>query len=182
MGPADTNQNPHALTVQEGMNRAVRKAVVVAQFTRPADTNAYAISDTVCNSTSAPVIMTFQAYYEFEITTALTVDPTAGAIYSGVTASDTFLVVSTNLSSHLGIITCIRTGGTADFPKYMGGKISGTLTNVSGTGDASIVFFNQHGGNLPNYFSNGAMGYITNAILRKRYCYGYECILLSLSL
>lgn len=28
-------------------------------FTRPADTNAYAAGDVVCNSTSAPVIMTF---------------------------------------------------------------------------------------------------------------------------
>jgi len=33
--------------------------IIEATFTRPADTTAYADGDTVCNSTSAPTIMTF---------------------------------------------------------------------------------------------------------------------------
>lgn len=35
--------------------------VVTTSFTRPNDTNTYAIGDVVCNSTSAPVVMTFDA-------------------------------------------------------------------------------------------------------------------------
>jgi len=36
-----------------------RSRVISASFTRPADTNAYAAGDVVCNSTSAPAVMQF---------------------------------------------------------------------------------------------------------------------------
>lgn len=38
---------------------ALQPKSVVANFTRPADTTAYAVGDVVCNSTSAPTVLTF---------------------------------------------------------------------------------------------------------------------------
>lgn len=43
-----------------------KTAIAEASFTRPADTTAYAAGDQVCNSTSAPTIMTFSGVTSFD--------------------------------------------------------------------------------------------------------------------
>lgn len=62
----------------------------------------------------------------------MTVDQTAGAVYSN--NGSNYQVVSTSLSAHAGTITCKKISGNArQLP-------SGTLTKVSGTGDASVTY------------------------------------------
>lgn len=48
----------HNLTTEEALNAMLMTDVISTSFTRPNDTTAYAISDVVCNSTSAPAVMT----------------------------------------------------------------------------------------------------------------------------
>jgi hypothetical protein len=43
-----------------------KTTIVEANFTRPSDTTAYAAGDQVCNSTTAPTIMTFSGCTSFE--------------------------------------------------------------------------------------------------------------------
>ena len=49
--------------------------VVTAQFVRPADTTAYAAGDVVCDSTSAPTVLTLSGVAS---------DRVAGGVYSGI--------------------------------------------------------------------------------------------------
>jgi hypothetical protein len=79
--PSYINANGEAVTYTAPITDIV---TVSANFTRPADTTAYAIGDAVTNSTSAPVILTFSSCARYaggagKIINAVMVDSAAQA-------------------------------------------------------------------------------------------------------
>ena len=80
----------------------------------------------------------FETFWEFTVkhfeftVSGITVDPSVGDVYSN--NSSNFELIEVNISSGSGTLMGVRTSGTNN------PSASGTLTRVSGSGDASITF------------------------------------------